>query len=66
VREDSGVGYVAYHHDGCDVIWFGMEWEVSWYSGMTPIIDWYAITTTVVAGGGARDRPSNRCKLWRA
>lgn len=45
MREGSGV---AYHHDGCDVIWFGMEWLVLWYSGMTPIIDWYAITTTVL------------------
>lgn len=43
----------------------GMDWVVFWYSGMTPIIDWYA-TTTVVAGGGARDRPSNGCQLWSA
>ena len=59
---ESGQGSgVACHHDGCDVVWFGMEWEVFCYSGMTPIIDWYAITNTVVAAaGGARDRPSNR------
>jgi hypothetical protein len=26
VREGSGVGRVAHHHDGCVVIWVCMEW----------------------------------------